>query len=79
MAHRFDDLRSVSIDRKDSSLGYTESNVQLVCRWVNLAKGRFSDIDIRAVLDEYTTSIEHRSENVSQKPDNLSRAVPPQP
>lgn len=56
MAHRFNDLKSVSIDRIESDKGYVESNVQLVCRWVNLAKGRFSDEEIRRVLDEFRRS-----------------------
>lgn len=30
---------NVSVDRIDSSGGYTKGNVQLVCRWINFAKG----------------------------------------
>ena len=33
---------NVSIDRKDSKLGYLKSNVQLVCLWANQAKGTLS-------------------------------------
>ena len=47
------DIKSVSIDRIDSSKGYISGNVQLVCRWVNLAKGRFTNAEITAVLDEF--------------------------
>lgn len=51
-------LQTVSIDRIDSSKGYVEGNIQLVCRWVNLAKGRFSNAAMRDVLREY--AIVHR-------------------
>lgn len=35
--------RSISIDRKDSSKGYTKDNVQLVCTGVNYMKKDMSD------------------------------------
>ena len=41
MTHRLDDPRSISIDRINSSKGYVTGNVQLVCRWVNLAKQHY--------------------------------------
>lgn len=53
MAHEFKNLRSVSIDRIDSDLGYTLDNIQLVCQWVNYAKNRYSNAEIGEVLTEY--------------------------
>ncbi len=50
MVYKFKDLCAVSIDRKDSSLGYVPGNVQLVCQWVNKAKGNNSGEQMRAVL-----------------------------
>jgi hypothetical protein len=51
MTHQFNDLCSISVDRVDSKLGYVPGNVQLVCKWVNLAKQRHSNEEFRAVLD----------------------------
>lgn len=31
----------LSVDRIDSNLGYTLSNIMIVCRWVNLARGSY--------------------------------------
>lgn len=56
MLHEFNNLRSVSIDRIDSNLGYVPGNVQLVCRWVNLAKGKFSNEQILSVFDEFMSN-----------------------
>lgn len=53
MLYQFNNLRAVSIDRIDSEKGYIPGNVQLVCRWINLAKNNFSDVDIRSVLLEF--------------------------
>jgi hypothetical protein len=44
------DLCKVSLDRIDSSFGYIESNVQLVCKWVNLAKSNASNTDMIEVI-----------------------------
>ncbi len=46
-------LKSMSIDRIDSSIGYTKDNIQLVCKWVNLAKNTHSNDDMIKVLNEY--------------------------
>lgn len=49
-----DDARvfeKVSVDRIDSSKGYTSDNVQLVSRTVNLAKNTMSDADVAEFLD----------------------------
>lgn len=53
MLHEFHNPRSVSIDRIDGDLGYIPGNVQLVCQWVNLAKNRFTNKQILAVLAEF--------------------------
>lgn len=53
MLYQFKNPRTVSIDRIDSEKGYIPDNVQLICRWVNLAKNNFSDVDIRKVLREF--------------------------
>lgn len=53
MTHCWNSLRAVSIDRIDSSQGYIHGNVQLVCMWANLAKQRFSNDDIKTILDDY--------------------------
>jgi hypothetical protein len=37
--------RTVSVDRKDSSLGYIEGNVQWVHKLINIMKNKTSDID----------------------------------
>jgi len=50
--HVFNSLKTVSVDRIDSSKGYVPGNVQLVCKWVNLAKQDYSNEDMLAVLKE---------------------------
>jgi len=50
MTHKFGDLCSISVDRIDSDEGYTRGNVQLLCKWVNLAKGKSSNEDFIRVL-----------------------------
>lgn len=40
-------LFSVSVDRIDSSKGYTEDNVQLVCQGINFAKNKYSNQEIK--------------------------------
>jgi len=53
MAHKWSDLMALSIDRIDSKRGYIEGNVQLVCMWANLAKQKFTNDDMKKVLDMY--------------------------
>lgn len=53
MLYEFNNPRSISVDRIDSKLGYIPGNVQLLCRWVNLAKNNFSNEDIMDVLNEF--------------------------
>lgn len=47
------DLKAISIDRIDSKKLYTKTNVQLICRWVNIAKNTFSNDEIITVLEEF--------------------------
>lgn len=58
MTHEFGDMKSISIDRIDSSIGYLKPNVQLVCQAVNLAKRERSQNDVieffKAVVDVRT-------------------------
>lgn len=46
MSHKFNDLFGVSIDRINSSLGYVEGNIQLICLGINFAKNSFSNEDM---------------------------------
>lgn len=61
MAHRFNDPKAVSIDRIDSSRGYVSDNVQLVCRWVNIAKGQMSQEQFMALFNEAAASLAEAS------------------
>jgi hypothetical protein len=40
---------SASIDRIDPNLGYLQTNVQLVCKWVNLGRGRITVERFRSI------------------------------
>lgn len=60
MSHRYHDLRSVSIDRLDSSKSYTPFNIQLVCKAMNLGKGPHSQHEMLEFLQEV---------RITQKPD----------
>jgi hypothetical protein len=51
MVHVFNDLCSISVDRVSSDLGYTRGNVQLVCKWVNLAKGSHGNGEFLELID----------------------------
>jgi hypothetical protein len=53
MTHKWNSPYSISCDRIDSSCGYIRGNVQLVCKWVNLGKHKFTNDDIKAVFDDY--------------------------
>jgi hypothetical protein len=54
------DLRSLSIDRVDSSVDYYPDNIQLVCQFVNLAKGKFSNEAFLDVLRQYRELRQHK-------------------
>lgn len=43
MTHKFNSLFAVSVDRIDSSIGYMQGNIQLVCQSVNYAKNKFTN------------------------------------
>jgi len=49
-------LKRVSLDRIQNSGPYSKENVQLVCKWVNLAKNKSEDSEIRAILEEFKSS-----------------------
>lgn len=44
--------KCISVDRIENSVGYIPSNIQLVCKWVNHAKNKMSNDQIRALLAE---------------------------
>lgn len=43
---RFNDLRSATVDRIDSSRPYSVDNIQLACKFMNLAKGNRPDHEL---------------------------------
>jgi hypothetical protein len=43
MEHKFNSLFTVSVDRIDSSRGYLQGNVQLLCQAINYAKNCFTN------------------------------------
>jgi hypothetical protein len=53
MTTQLNDLRSISIDRIDSALGYIRGNIQLVCQWANFAKNKYSTDELRLELREF--------------------------
>lgn len=56
--------RAASLDRIDSSEGYTQNNVEFVCEFINLGKNGFNKSDVQKFLQEI---------NIKQKfGDNLS-------
>lgn len=52
LEHGGNSLRSMHIDRIDSSLGYVEGNVQLLCKFANLGKNHHSNEDVLTILQE---------------------------
>lgn len=50
MTHKMHDLCAVSVDRIDNSLGHTKGNVQLVCRWANMGRGKHTVAEFREVI-----------------------------
>lgn len=53
MTFKRNDPYAISIDRIDSTIGYTRTNVQLVCQWVNFAKNKLSNDQIKSILLAY--------------------------
>lgn len=41
-----------SFDRRDASKGYTKENTQLICFWLNAAKGQWPEATIRDLILE---------------------------
>lgn len=64
MAHEFNRLDTVSIDRIDSTKGYVPGNVQLVCQFVNSGKRHYLNSDVERLLDAYFLSRVERSGHV---------------
>lgn len=56
LLHVVGNLQSVSIDRIDSSLGYIEGNIQLVCKFINLGKSTYSNEEVKNFLNKYCKS-----------------------
>lgn len=52
MTHTRHNLRSASIDRIDSSKGYTKDNIQIVCRAINFAKSDRPNSEIKEFIEE---------------------------
>jgi hypothetical protein len=46
-------LKVVSADRIDNSKRHTLSNIQLVCKWINLARQHHSIAELKTVLQEF--------------------------
>jgi hypothetical protein len=49
-------LKMASVDRKDSSKGYTKDNTQIVCRFLNLGKTDNPNEDVLELLNEFKNS-----------------------
>lgn len=67
-------LYAISVDRINSEVGYIPDNVQLVCRWINLAKNTHTNEEIKDVLnrflqqelpEEVSMSSKHNSEELT--------------
>lgn len=53
MTWEFNNLKTISVDRIDSTKGYIPGNVQLVTQFINTAKRHHSNEEVRAILDEF--------------------------
>lgn len=63
-------LDSASIDRLDATIGYIDSNIQLVCQFVNLAKNDHPTTNLVALLEKYAAKkYGHDSYEVSTQND----------
>lgn len=65
-------LKSASIDRKDSILGYTLENVQLVCKTINLGKNTYSNNEMITFIDDIR-KVGYQQLSNTQKSNNLER------
>lgn len=64
MEHKRHSMKSISIDRIDSSKGYTPGNVQLVCQCINRMKNTHSNEEVRTILDEYVQNRKNTRTNI---------------
>jgi hypothetical protein len=55
MTWEYNNLRTLSIDRIDSSKGYIPGNIQLVCQFINIAKKHYSNNECLDILKEIVT------------------------
>lgn len=55
LTHKFNDHKAASIDRINNKKGHVRGNIQIVCRFVNLAQQHLPAGSLRIVLDEYHT------------------------
>lgn len=62
MVHVFNSMKTISVDRIDSSKGYVPGNVQLVCKWVNLAKQDGSNKEMKQIIAEAFEAMIQRAE-----------------
>jgi len=53
MVHESHNIRSLSIDRIDNASRHVRGNIQLVCVWANLARGRCPVEEFLKVLNEF--------------------------
>lgn len=51
MVHKYGSPNSISIDRIDSSIGYVDGNIQLVCQFINLGKKTFSNNEVKLFIE----------------------------
>ncbi len=61
MSTKKNDLRSMSVDRVDSSKGYENGNVVLCCLGMNLLKGRHSADEMFSNLEAFYLGAKHRN------------------
>ena len=52
MKHKYSTPHSSSLDRKDSSKGYTKDNVQLVCKSINMLKNDHTQEEVMDFIEE---------------------------
>ena len=59
---------AMSIDRKDSDLGYTPDNIALCCRFINYAKNSYSETLFKSLLAETVQSLAPKPEPAGFNP-----------
>jgi len=63
---------SISIDRIDSKLGYTNANIRLVCCMVNIFKGRWTDSEMLVMAKAIVSNMETKSTEPAWHPHLVS-------